>query len=164
MQLTRPGAVQGTWFPFVDADTKTKRASDAAAPAGSVEEAPDVAEFKIRRIPSDVRREIVRRRFPEAEKVKYTRGGVEKSHDPVKVHLADIDLASYALVDARKAEVPAALVGQGGDEDFSLDGRLTDDIKAKLLTELSDLVSFVLECSHSLEVRHQQKEAELGET
>lgn len=147
MRIVKSSAAEGEWFKYETQDSTPE----------------DTAEFKIRRIPSEARKRVVKGRFHEKEKVTIRKGAVELDRESERVRLADIDLAAFALVDARTATVPASIVGQGGNEDFVLDGRLSDEIKRCLLDELPDLRAFVLEMSDSLEAKRLQKEAELGE-
>ena len=95
MQLIKKGATEGVWFTY-----HVEGAEPGEAPA----------EFKIRRIPTGLDRETHIRVFGARQQIKRKDGAILSDIEPLKSVAYTLDLACYALVDSRNAEVPPEIV------------------------------------------------------
>jgi hypothetical protein len=145
VELIKRGSSEGVWFEYGEG-----------------------AAFKVRRIPTGLDRETYFRCFGKRAEVRRKDGAVISDTNLEASQRYTQELARYALVDSRNAEVPAEYAKAAGieveTELASLDGLWSDKVKEVIFAEVPSLAAWVLAKANSLTAQAAEEDAALGKT
>lgn len=148
MQLVKSGAAEGVWFRY------------------EIEGEPEPAEFKIRRIPSGFDREVYFRCFGRKIEARRKDGAIIQETNLEQTQKYQMDLAVYALLDSKGAEVPPDLAPgvEAKGPMVTLDGQWSEAIKRAVFGEVPQLMRWVIEQANSLSLQAAKEDSDLGKT
>lgn len=152
MQLIKKGSTEGIWFQY-------------KPEGGAPDESP--AEFLIRRVPTGKDREAYYQHIGKRQEIRRKEGAIISDANLEATQAYQLELACYALVDSKGAEIPPGIV-PGIEPDSHglvlLDGKWSPEVRRAFFLELPALARWVVEKANSLTVQAAEEEKGLGKT
>lgn len=133
--------------------------------------------FRVRRVPADLERQIVRQHLGTKKEVRFSGGQTIVKTDAEATFAARVARAVYALVEsegcgfvAGDADAAALYAGKADGLEIQagqpvlLDGHWTEALKLQLFEDEPHLVDWIEERSNSLRIQAAEEAVELGKT